>query len=249
MLRRFSRSPACGSGTESSEIMPLDINQLRSITLFEGLSTEHLEMIAAHGRQRTYRAEEAIVHQADPGETFYVIVHGTVKVSTTLLDGIEVFLAILATGDTFGEISLIDSGDRSADVVTQEETALIAIDRPTFETLVNTVPTFTRNLMRTLARRLRLANVRIQAHCTLDVNERVARQIVEFAELYGISQPNGDKVIPIRLTQITLGEIVGASRERVNQVMVYYRKKGLISVDTGYRITVHNADELIKLAK
>lgn len=226
------------------EIMPLDETHLRNIALFEGLPPSALTYIAEHARQRTYRGDDAIVHQDDPGEMFYVILHGTVKVSTTLPDGNEVFLALLATGDTFGEMSLIDSGMRSADVVTQEETTLLSIDRATFDHLINTVPTFTRNLMRLLARRLRLANVRIQAHCTLDVYGLVARQILEFAELYGKAQLDGSILIPIRLTQGNMAELVGASRERVNQVMVSYRQKGLIAVDSSYRITVCKLAEL-----
>jgi CRP/FNR family cyclic AMP-dependent transcriptional regulator len=224
--------------------MPLDLTQLTHIPLFEGMAPEQLGIIAEHVRQRTYRTDEAIVHQDDPGETFYVILHGTVKVSNTMPDGNEVFLALLATGDTFGELSLIDSGFRSADVVTQEETTLISIDRTGFDELINTVPAFTRNLMKTLARRLRLANLRIAAHCTLDVYGLVARQILELAELYGESLPNGSRVIPIRLTQGNMADLVGASRERVNQVMVAYRQKGWISVDSSYRITVHKPTEL-----
>lgn len=224
----------------------MDATLLAKIALFEGLPSEQLETIAERARQRTYRAEEAILHQDDPGETFHIILHGTVKISTTLPDGSEVFLALLATGDTFGELSLIDSGFRSADVVTQEETTLVTLDRGTFEELMNTVPTFTRNLMRILARRLRLANVRIQAHCTLDVYGLVARQIMELAELYGKPQTDGSTFVPIRLTQGDMAELVGASRERVNQVMVAFRQRGSISVDTSYHITVHKPAELRK---
>lgn len=224
----------------------IDVAQIRSIAIFDGLTPQQLEYVASRARQRTYRADDAIVRESDPGETFYVILHGTVKVSRTLADGTEVFLALLAAGDTFGEMSMIDSGARSADVVTQEETKLISLDRTAFESLHSTAPAFTRNLMHILARRLRLANVRIQAHCTLDVYGLVARQILEFSELYGRPQPDGSSLIPIRLTQGNMGLLVGKSRERVNQVMKVYRSKGLISVDTTYRITVHKPAELQK---
>jgi CRP/FNR family cyclic AMP-dependent transcriptional regulator len=226
--------------------MACDVSVLKKIALFEGLTPEQMEMVAEHARQRTYRADEAIVHQDDPGETFYIILHGTVRISTTLPDGNEVFLALLAAGDTFGELSLIDAGSRSADVVTQEETTLVTIDRATFDDLMQHVPLFTKNLMRILARRLRLANVRIQAHCTLDVYGLVARQIMELAELYGHPQTDGTIFIPIRLTQGDMAELVGASRERVNQVMVSYRQRGSISIDHGYHITVHKPAELRK---
>ncbi|GDX41464.1 Crp/Fnr family transcriptional regulator [Armatimonadota bacterium] len=226
--------------------MAVDVETLNQIELFNGLAQDMLLYITERARQRTYRSEETIVHQEDPGETFYIILSGTVKISSTLPDGNEVFLALLAAGDTFGEMSMIDSGGRSADVMTQEETTLVSITRPTFDHLMDNSSTFARNLMRILARRLRLANVRIQAHCTLDVYGLVARQILEFAELYGKEQTNGDRVIPIRLTQGNMAELVGASRERVNQVMVAYRQKGLISVDSRYHITVHKPAELRK---
>jgi CRP/FNR family cyclic AMP-dependent transcriptional regulator len=226
--------------------MHLDQKQLAGITLFDKFTPEQLEYVASHARQRTYRADEAIVHQDDPGENFYIILHGTVKISSTLPDGNEVFLALLATGDTFGELSLIDSGYRSADVITQESTTLISLDRGTFDDMIDRLPQFARNLMKILARRLRLANVRITAHSTFDVYGRVAHQLIEFADLYGEPVSSGDTLIPIRLTQGDIAQLVGASRERVNQVMVAYRQRGLLSVDPSYRITIHKRTELEK---
>jgi CRP/FNR family cyclic AMP-dependent transcriptional regulator len=226
--------------------MLLDTKQLTGIVLFDKFTPEQLDYVAERARQRTYRADEAIVHQDDPGENFYIILRGTVKISSTLPDGNEVFLALLATGDTFGELSLIDSGFRSADVITQEATTLLSLDRATFEEMVDKMQPFARNLMKILARRLRLANVRITAHSTFDVYGRVAHQLIEFADLYGEPTPSGETMIPIRLTQGDIAQLVGASRERVNQVMVAYRQRGLISVDPSYRITIHKRTELEK---
>lgn len=223
--------------------MALDPKLLLNIPLFRGLSETQLDYLCARARLRTYKTEEAIVHQDDPGETLYIILRGIVKVSTTEPDGAEVFLAVLATGDNFGELSLIDSKFRSADVVTQEETTLVSVDREAFETLMRD-STFARNLLRILANRTRRANERIRAHCTLDVYGLVARQILEFAELYGKPQADGSTLIPIRLTQSDIGDLVGASRERVNQVMKFFREKKSLSIDPSYRITVHKMADL-----
>jgi len=224
--------------------MPLDTSQLTHFALFAGLPPVALQYIAEHSNLRRIRSDNSIVHQDDPGETFYVIQHGTVKISTTLPDGGEVFLALLAAGDTFGEMSLIDSSTRSADVNTQEETTVISVSRIAFDHLMDNYPMFARNLMKLLARRLRLANVRIQAHCALDVYGMVARQILEFAELYGEKKEDESVHIPIRLTQGSMAELVGASRERVNHVMVNYRQRGFIAVDTAYHITVLKPKDL-----
>jgi CRP/FNR family transcriptional regulator, cyclic AMP receptor protein len=225
---------------KENNFMPIDPSQLAHIALFEGLPPAALTFISERANPRRLKAERPIVHQDDPGEMFYVIQQGTVKVSTTQPDGSEVFLALLVIGDTFGEMSLIDSSTRSADVVTQEETHLVSIDRAAFEYLMSTYPQFTRNLMKMLSQRLRYANERIQAHCTLDVNGLVARQILEFADRYGQKQADDTILIPIRLTQGNMAGIVGASRERVNQVMVNYKQRGFIAIDSAHRITVMN---------
>ncbi len=224
----------------------MDNKQLGVIPLFKGMPREQIEEALSHARLRKFKVGEAILHQEDPGETFYVILEGTVKISAFLSDGSEVFIALLAAGDTFGEMSMIDSSYRSADVVTQEASKLLSLDRNTFNNLLETSPQFTRNLLKLLARRIRLANVRIQAHCTQDVFGRVARQLVEFADMYGIIQSNEQILIPIRLTQSDISDLVGASRERVNQVMVSFRKTDLLTIDTRHYVTINKMDDLRK---
>lgn len=227
--------------------MPIDSRILQAMALFDSVPQDRIAFAAERARQRTFHhADETIVHEGDPGETFYMIQQGTVKIRRTMSDGRIVFIALLAAGDTFGELSLIDTDLRSADVITQEKTVLVSFDRTTFDTLVDTAPIFTRNLMKTLSRRLRLANGRIQALSTEDVDGRVVRQLWEFSTLYGKPQPDGSVVIPVRLTQSDVADLVGASRERVNQVMVFYRDKGAISVDAGYRITIRRPQEFAK---
>ena len=226
--------------------MAIDPVTLPKITLFDGLTASELALVADNSRERSYKTGITVVSQEEPGETFYVILHGTVRICTPLPDGNQVFLALLGTGDTVGEMSLIDRKGRSADVVTQEPTSLLTIGRTAFDELMTNGSTFPRNLMRILARRLRLANVRLQAKCTLDVLGMVAFQIIEFADLYGEKKPSGRIDIPIRLTQQDIADLVGASRERVNQVMVFYRSKNYIAVDSRYRISVLDMEGLRK---
>ncbi len=226
--------------------MTVEMEVLPTVTLFRNLSDEQMRMIALNSRVRSYKTGVAIMQQLDPGQSFFVILEGTVKVSLNLPDGSEVFLAVLAAGDTVGELSLIDAGGRSADVTAQEPTRILEMDRQLFDTLLASGAEFPRNLMRILSRRLRLANVRIQAHCTLDTFGMVAHQLLEFAELYGTPTGSGATYVPIRLTQSDLATLIGASRERVNQVMVAYKKSGIITVDSRFHITVERTDLLRK---
>ena len=67
-----------------------------------------------------------------------------------------------------------------------------------------------------------------------------------FARQYGQHTPDGAISIPIRLTQSDLASLIGASRERVNQIVTLYKRRGYISVDRNYRITVHDEAALAK---
>jgi CRP/FNR family cyclic AMP-dependent transcriptional regulator len=91
-----------------------------------------------------------------------------------------------------------------------------------------------------------LSTEQIQALCTLDVYGKVARQLLVFGQQYGIKDEEGI-LIPIRLTQSDIAGLVGASRERVNQVFVDLRKRDLITVDSAYRVTILKPAELRKI--
>lgn len=223
-----------------------DPRSLGELDLFQGLAPEQLAELNGLLRSQTVQAGTHFITAEQPGEVVYVLLEGTVKIYVTRSDGREVILAFLGPGDTVGEMSLVDSAGRSANVVTTEPSRLLWMDRPTFQACLRTLTPLANNLVRLLANRLRFANEQILALCTLDVPGRVARQILAMADRYGSRQASGDVRIPLRLTQSDLAEIVGASRERVNQVIVDFKHRGFISVDPDHRIRVHDRAELAR---
>jgi CRP-like cAMP-binding protein len=83
--------------------------------MFEGLSPEHLQKIGALARERVYRYNEMIFEEGAPGDAFYVLLQGNVRISKRIAGVGEEALAILEPGACFGEMALIDSFPRSAD--------------------------------------------------------------------------------------------------------------------------------------
>jgi CRP/FNR family cyclic AMP-dependent transcriptional regulator len=217
-----------------------DPSQLGDLELFQGLAAEQLAQLNQLLRACSVPAGSNFITADQPGEVVYVLLAGTVKIYISRADGREVILAFLGPGDTVGEMSLVDSAGRSANVVSTEPSRLVWMDRASFQASLRAMAPLANNLVRLLARRLRFANEQIQALCTLDVPGRVARQILALADRYGQPQPGAsDQVkIPLRLTQSDLGEVVGASRERVNQAIVLFKQQGYIAVDGEHRIHV-----------
>jgi len=221
--------------------LPTDItrNLLDFIPLFEGLTPAELAWVAERAHRRLFAAGKDIFTAEQPGEAVYIILHGTIKIHIEQADGRDVVLAILGAGDTLGEMSLIDSVGRSASAIALEDSLLLWMDRSAFQQMLGRFAVLSQNLVRILTGRVRLANELIQALATLDVEGRVARQLLAFAEKYGHAQ--GEEIlIPIHLTQSDIADLVGASRKRVNQAMVFFKEQGLISASSLNKVTVRN---------
>lgn len=215
-----------------------------TIPLFEGLPTEELERLNSLLHKKKFTSNTSIMTAQQPGEAIYIVLEGTVKIYVDKADGTEVILALLGSGDTVGEMSLVDSAGHSASVITMEKTTLLWLGRETFRDCLETMPGLTNNMLRVLSGRLRLANEQVLALSTLDVTGRVARQILAFAERYGRESEDGGLRIPLRLTQTDLAGLVGASRERVNHAVVFLKQQNYISVKRNYHIVVHDRDAL-----
>ncbi len=224
-------------------------NLLADIQLFEGLSPSQLDWVAQRAHRRAFPAGTNVLTVEQPGEAVYIILHGTVKIHVEQGDGRDVILAILGAGDLLGEMSLIDSIGRSASALTLENSLLLWMDKQTFHYLLDEFPPVARNLVRILSARVRLSDQLIQALATLDVYGRVARQLLAFAERYGRPVADGEIRIPIALTQGDIADLVGASRKRVNQVMVAFKSQGWIGTDAEGHIILYDSEGLARYCR
>jgi CRP/FNR family cyclic AMP-dependent transcriptional regulator len=217
---------------------------LSDIQLFEGLTTTQLDWISKHAHRRVFNIGMNVMTVEQPGEAVFIILHGTVKIHIEQ-GGRDVILSVLGSGDLLGEMSLIDSVGRSASALTLENSLMLWMDKTTFNYILDNFQPVARNLVRILSARVRLSDQVIQSLATLDVNGRVARQILAFAERYGSEKPEGVQ-IHIVLTQGDLADLVGASRKRVNQAMVFFKEQGLVSTDANGRFMIHNREGLAR---
>jgi CRP/FNR family cyclic AMP-dependent transcriptional regulator len=224
-------------------------NILSAIPLFTGLSETQLAWIAQRAHRRLFPAGRDIITAEQPGEAVYVILHGTVKIHIEQAEGQDVILSILGAGDILGEMSLIDNVGRSASVVTLEDTLVLWMDKPAFHQMLQDFPPVALNLVRILSARVRLSDELIKSLATLDVYGRVARQLLAFAEKYGKLEADESTLIPIHLTQGDMADLVGASRKRVNQVMVFFREQEFISLNPSGKIVVLSRAGLAKYCR
>lgn len=224
------------------------VSDLTPHALFRGIPEEQLAQLCDLIGRKQFPANTPLMLAEQAGEVVYFILSGTVKIHLEQADGSEVIISILGRGEMVGEMSALGWASRSASVITLETSALLWLDRATFQRCLLTMPVLSFNLASMLATRLRHANEKIQALATQAVETRIARQILHFAEQYGQKQENGDVLILLRLTQSDLAAMTGCSREHVNKVIVSYKERGYLSVDRQYHLTLHNLAALARRA-
>lgn len=220
---------------------------LADLELFAGMTPTQLDWVATRVHRRVFEAGRNVMTIEQPGEAVYIILQGTVKIHVEQGER-DVILSILGAGDLLGEMSLIDSVGRSASAVTLENSLLLWMDKITFNYMLDNFMPVARNLVRILSARVRLSDQLIQALATLDVNGRVARQLLAFAEKYG-QEKEGITQIRILLTQSDIADLVGASRKRVNQAMVLFKEQALIDTDAEGRIAIRDVEGLARFCR
>ena len=127
----------------------------QEVTIFEGCSRRQLKGVARIARVFEAPAGTVLARTGDPGDEFFLILDGTVRVDVSV--GRPV---LLGPGEFFGEMSLLDGDPRSATVVTDTPVRLLVVNRGNFSALRREVPELTQILLVTLSRRVRQAEAR-----------------------------------------------------------------------------------------
>ncbi len=149
----------------------MDVELLRKVALFEGLTTAQLRKLAAAVHPVEFPGSQHIFHEGDGGASMYIISEGKVRISK-MVPGIgEEALAILEPGQYFGEMSLIEDGPRSADAIAHISCKLYQLEREKLDQVMFTDKELAYVLLwtfvRTLSARLRETNDKIRAFFAL----------------------------------------------------------------------------------
>lgn len=227
-----------------------DPTALRRVALFRGLSLPQLAVLNGLMRRHALPAGARVLMTDQLADTAYVVQSGLVKVVVEQADGAELILAILGPGDVIGALTIGECPDAAHSIVPLDDTSLFWIDRHAFERCLQTMPELSANLSGVLARRVRLANDRIEAMAGMDVRTRIVRHLLllgrEYGELPEGSAP-GCVRIPLRLTQGDLARLVGASRVRVNHALSELRRRQALESHEDHCLWIRDLAVLEKL--
>ncbi len=223
----------------------MDYTLLSAVPLFSTLTERELEELGTIAEKKCYRKNEAVFLQGEKGRDFFIILSGRVKVSIQSLQGREITLTILAKGDFFGEMSLIDGSSRSASVFALARTEVITIDHGEFNGYLTKSPEVAVKLLRLFIKRLRHADRQIEYLAFHTIKGRMARLVLDWVVDYGNISSEGLS-LKLPFTHREIAGMLGATRESVSRILTEFKDLGYMRIE-GDAVTVHDLEGLRKM--
>jgi CRP-like cAMP-binding protein len=198
--------------------------------LLGGLTADEQRAVAASMIRRTYRKDEPLFHEGDPGDSVFIVERGRVAIRISTPMGDVATLAILGRGDSFGEQALLEpSAVRTASAVALEKVEVRALHRRQFDELRQAHPSINRLLVELLAAQVRRLSAQLLDALYLPVEQRVLRRLRDLAVLY--DRDEHPIVIPLR--QEDLASLAGTTRPTANRVLRQLEREEVIALRRG----------------
>jgi CRP-like cAMP-binding protein len=214
----------------------MDVSVLKFIPLFSELNETDLKEIIKLAVTQFYKKDNMILIEEEIGSTMFIILEGRVKISRISEEGREVILSILSEGDFFGEMSILDGQNRSANVVTLDDSKIMIVRREDFLQMLHDYPQIAINLLKELAHRLRRSDSQIKSLSLQNATGKVASTLLRIADDSGKIHM-GQVEIPRLPPQQDLANMAGTSRETISRVLKALAKEGYLKKE-GSRLII-----------
>jgi CRP/FNR family transcriptional regulator, cyclic AMP receptor protein len=214
--------------------------------LFGKLNPNEIDTLISYARIERYLAGREIFAKGSPGQSLMAVLSGSVKISSLSLGGKEVVFAIYDSGEIFGDMSVLDGGERSADATAMTDCELLVLSRRDILPILENRADLCMILLKILCHRLRQTSEQVEDVMFRHLEARVAKallQLVERVGLRGLHSPS----VELHVSQREVGNIAGGSRESVNKILQNWHRRGLIDLGKGSIMIrdVHALERLI----
>jgi len=260
----------------STKTTEMTLEALRSVPLFASLSDQAATELRNLLTGKDVPKKTQVFHKGDTGNAMYLIESGKVRISITDEDRREITLAELAQGDFFGEMSLIDGRQRSADASVIDDARFAVLARSDFLTFVRSNPDVALGMLGALSDRLRRTDELLRSRVSRNANEeerkrattadRAADLIAEFGgswKFIGVSMGlivfwiifntyilvKGFDPMPFQMLNLLLAVIAGMQAPIIMMSQNRQGEKDRLRADLDYRVNLKNELSLAEVLR
>ncbi len=208
---------------------------LKELLLFDGLDKNDFYSICPGTINKTLLKGQYLFHQGEHDHAVYLIKSGKLKLIQNTEEGREIIINIIGPGEVLGETALFQEQELTFSAVAIEDVRLCAMNRGDLETVIQRNPEFAVKIISHLARKLNATMRQVGETSGASVKEKLLRLLLRLANEYGKTTPEMT-VIELKLTQQEMGNMIGASRVKVSQVLRELKAAGILDYNGKYYI-------------
>ncbi len=218
---------------------------LRKIPLLAELDEAEMAPVRAELRIRTYPKRAVVLHKGGSGDGLLFLLSGQLQVIDVTEDGRAIGLRMLAPGDFFGEIALINGSTRSASVVAMSEVLVAFLPAPTALHLFSHSPSVAKMMLGHLAQKIQRDS---EFRALLSINNTAQRIYAYLTQLQQASTTDGTAVVENLPTHQDIANMINTSRETVTRALLTLVQQGIVQKDA-HRLIILNPQALKKLVQ
>jgi len=214
-----------------------------AVPLFDGLPDDQLDEIRKIAVSKRFKKGETIFSEGDPGNGFYVVAEGLVKIYKVSSEGKEQILHIFGIGEPFGEVPVFTGQPFPANAEAIAISRLLFFPREDFVGLITGNPSLSLNMLAVLSMRLRQFTVQIENLSLKEVPGRLASYL-----LYLADEQEKEDSVRLDISKSQLASLLGTIPETLSRIFAKMTDMKLIAV-SGRKIKLIDRLGLINLAE
>jgi CRP/FNR family cyclic AMP-dependent transcriptional regulator len=197
---------------------------------------------------KRYKDGALICARGDPPEEWIACARGAVRVSSTSITGKQITLTYIEPGIWFGEVAIFDGDRRTHDAYAHGDSTILCVAKADFKKILALHAELYEALLRLQSRRIRQLFGLVEDLNALPLRARLAKQLLHLVRSYGVpSLSDGDEMrIGLQLAQEELAQLLGASRQRVNQELKSMEREAAIRIEPG-GLVIRNREILMRI--
>ncbi|RJG11726.1 Crp/Fnr family transcriptional regulator [Massilia cavernae] len=220
---------------------------LRKIPLLSELNDEEIIRVKSELRIRQHNKRDIVLQKGGSGDGLLFLLSGQLQVIDITEDGRAIGLRMLAPGDFFGEIALINNSTRSASVVAMTEVLVAFLPAPTAMHLFSHSPSVASQMLKHLAQKIQRDS---EFRALLSINntaKRIYTYLVLMQRKPG-DQPGAQPVVENLPTHQDIANMINTSRETVTRALLTLVQQGIVQKDS-HRLIIIKPEALQKLVQ
>jgi CRP-like cAMP-binding protein len=227
--------------------MAIDRSVVADVPLFAGLGPGDIEEILREARSVRYPKDTAVFEQGAEADSFFVLLHGHLRVEKTTPQGHQIVVRYVSPGEIFGVAQALAMQTYPATAVAAVDSVALSWPAPAWPRLTAKFPTLAANALQTVGRRLQDTQARVMEMSSEQVEQRVAHALLRLAKQAGRKTEAGVE-IDFPISRQDVAEMTGTTLHTVSRILSAWESRGL--VDGGrQRIVLCNPHALFGLAE